>query len=318
MRRMPTAGRGPTVRFSHVELTGTFDLDAIVLVLIDPGTYRYLDGIMTLDNAPYRSIRGNYSTDVVADRSLEFLHDALRGDKPFFLGVTPVGPHGESSPNGFDLPIAADRHKHLFKNIKVPRSPSFNPTSVRAFPLPPCVSFLTDQPGAVSYLKTLPRLTADQIAYSDDYYRHRLQALQAVDELVDRLVATLEQHPAVLANTYIIYTSDNGYHIGQHRLPPGKTCNIEEDVNVPFVIRGPGIAAGKKVSLPTSHTDIVPTLFTLAGIPLHDDFDGVAMPLSDKDQAAPGKHEHVNIEYWGQGIVEGTVFPDISTFKSPL
>jgi arylsulfatase A-like enzyme len=89
-----------------------------------------------------------------------------------------------------------------------------------------------------------------------------------VDELIDSIVARLEATPEVLENTYLIYTTDNGFHISQHRLPPGKSCGIEEDVNIPFFIRGPGIAKGAVQTIPSSHTDIVPTLFHLAGIPL--------------------------------------------------
>lgn len=132
---------------------------------------------------------------------------------------------------------------------------------------------------------------------------------------MDGIVTKLEQYPKILANTYIIYTSDNGYHIGQHRLPPGKTCNIEEDINVPFLVRGPGIAAGKEVSFPTSHTDIVPTLFQLAGIPLKDDFDGVPMAFTvAAQQATTVKNEHVNIEFWGKGILEGTIYSSLSKY----
>lgn len=101
------------------------------VVLIDPGTYRYLDGIMVLDHDKYRSIKGQYSTDVVANRSLEFLGNAIDAGKPFFLGVTPVGPHAELGDSGiFEAPIAATRHENMFPNAKIPRSPSFNPIKV--------------------------------------------------------------------------------------------------------------------------------------------------------------------------------------------
>lgn len=162
-------------------------------------------------------------------------------------------------------------------------------------------------------------MTSTQIEYSDYYYRKRLQALQAVDELVGGLIAKLEQHPEVLENTYFIYTSDNGYHMGQHRLPPGKTCNIEEDINVPFIVRGPGVVANKEVSFPTSHTDIVPTIFKIAGIPLHEDFDGIPIAITPHAQRSQKvKTEHVNIEFWGQVYVEGNVFGDIGRFSDPL
>lgn len=140
------------------------------------------------------------------------------------------------------------------------------------------------------------------VDYNDHFYRSRLRALQGVDELVDGLVTRLEQS-GQLDNTYIIYTSDNGFHIGQHRLPPGKTCGFEEDIRVPLFIRGPGVAKGYVQDAVTTHVDLAPTLFHLAGIPPRDDFDGTAIPMTPEFEGE--RHEHVTVEYWGSAVVEG-------------
>lgn len=164
------------------------------------------------------------------------------------------------------------------------------------------------QTGTASYFKSLRQLNQTEIEYNDDWYRKRLQSLQSVDELIDSIIERLSANPAVLNNTYLIYTTDNGYHIGQHRLPPGKSCNIEEDVNIPFFIRGPGVPKGAVQTIPSSHTDIVPTLFSLAGIPLREDFDGEPIPVTEELLAKNDKSEHVNIEFWGEYLVEGNTF----------
>lgn len=130
--------------------------------------------------------------------------------------------------------------------------------------------------------------------------------------MIERLGAS----PEVLANTYLIYTTDNGFHIGQHRLPPGKSCGIEEDVNIPFFIRGPGIAKGAVQTVPSSHTDIVPTIFQLAGIPLREDFDGEPIPVTEKQLAHHDKSEHVNIEFWGDYLVEGNTLYGRASFPN--
>lgn len=140
------------------------------------------------------------------------------------------------------------------------------------------------------------------IDYNDHFYRSRLRALQGVDELVDGLVTRLEES-GQLDNTYIIYTSDNGFHIGQHRLPPGKTCGFEEDIRVPLFIRGPGVAKGYVQDAVTTHVDLAPTLFHLAGIPARSDFDGTAIPVTPEFDGK--RHEHVTVEYWGSAVVEG-------------
>lgn len=138
--------------------------------------------------------------------------------------------------------------------------------------------------------------------YLDHYYRRRLQALASVDDLIDTVFAKLEELD-LLDNTYVIYTTDNGYHIGQHRLQPGKTTCYEEDVNIPMYIRGPGVPKKETVYYPTTHTDVVPTIFKLAGIPLRPEFDGAPMPVTRDIPAV--KHEHVGIEFWGGNLQEG-------------
>ena len=153
----------------------------------------------------------------------------------------------------------------------------------------------------------MDRLNETVVEFGDEWHRARLQSLQAVDELVDEVVVRLEQYK-LLENTYVFYTSDNGFHIGQHRLQPGKTCAFEEDINVPFYIRGPGVPRGKTVDVVTTHTDIVPTIFQLAGIEQRSEFDGLPIPVTSKAIAKASKdkkREHVNVEFWGQGIQEG-------------
>lgn len=95
-----------------------------------------------------------------------------------------------------------------------------------------------------------------------------------------------------------------GYHISQHRLPPGKECPYEEDVHVPLIIRGPGIPAGHSANIVSSHTDLTPTIMKLAG-KARPDLDGSAIPLSKKDLAKPDSGEHVNVEFWGRALPEG-------------
>lgn len=217
------------------------------------------------------------------------------------MAISPIGPHSSAIilPDRpiFFLPEAAKRHQDLFLNVTVPRTPNFNSANAN--------------PGAVSWLADLPPLNASELAYGDEFYRLRLEALQSVDELIDAVVTRLESL-GVLDDTYVFYTSDNGFHIGQHRLQPGKSCGFEEDIIVPFFVRGPGVAKGLTVDWPTTHTDIVPTVFELAGIGLKGEFDGVPMPVRESDVAeaeregvGKRRYEHVTVEFWGQGQDEG-------------
>ncbi|KAK6194332.1 hypothetical protein LQW54_011559 [Pestalotiopsis sp. IQ-011] len=259
-------------------------------LFVEPNTYVYYNSSMQRDHDDVEYHPHNYSTDLVSHKAVGMLDQAIHSGKPFFLGVTPVGPHSESNPDGFSHPIPAHRHEHMFPGLKAPRTSNFNP----------------DVPSGGGWIKTLDQLNDTVVDYLDDWYRNRILALQSVDDMVEDILRRLEKDKDVLDNTYLIYTSDNGYHVGQHRLAPGKTCGIEEDINVPFIIRGPGVEAGKNVSIPTTHTDLVPTLFHLAGIPLQDEFDGEPMPVTPEQiEGSEHKNEHVGVEYWGIGIPEG-------------
>lgn len=263
--------------------------------LLDPFTYSYLNAAFQRNQDPPVSHEGEYSTDVLAGKALDFLDDAVAASKPFFLGIAPVAPHSNVQSNVISNgsvhdphsivatpPIPAERHAHLFPDAIVPRTDNFNPEKV----------------SGANWVRQQPRQSAGNIAFND-HYRNRLRALQAVDELVDSVVSRLEEYD-ILEEPYIFYTTDNGYHIGHHRLQPGKECGYEEDINIPLIIRGPQVPEGKVAEVVTTHQDLVPTITGLAQAPLRADFDGLATPLTEEDfgDAAKTRHEHVTVEYW--------------------
>lgn len=164
----------------------------------------------------------------------------------------------------------------------------------------------------VSWVNELSRQNKTVVEYEDNWYRQRLRTLQSVDDLVEVLIDRLEESGDI-NNTYIIFSSDNGYHLGHHRMPPGKSTGYEEDIRVPFFIRGPGIPEGGSIDSTTTHIDLAPTFFDLAGIPLRKDFDGTPAPLTQRSTGT--KHEHVAVEYWGDAILEG-VFAGLGEYFS--
>ncbi|KAL3456688.1 Six-hairpin glycosidase-like protein [Aspergillus heterothallicus] len=260
--------------------------------LLDPFTYSYWNSTYQRNHEPPKSYAGHYTTDVTAEKALGFLDDALEdSSRPFFLTVAPIAPHFDQQPDRAtgtppQAPVPAPRHAHLFPDARVPRVPSFNPVH---------------QSGA-SWIKELALQNQSVVDYEDFFYRQRLRSLQGVDELVDKLITRLEESGQI-HNTYIIYSSDNGFHIGHHRLPPGKTTSYEEDIRVPFFVRGPGIRPNQTEDAVTTHIDFAPTIFELLSIPLRDDFDGTSMRIAKNSSAV--SHEHVTVEYWGTAVLEG-------------
>ncbi|KAI1084153.1 alkaline-phosphatase-like protein [Whalleya microplaca] len=257
--------------------------------LLDPFQYTYYSPIFQGNKNTPILHNGSYVTDLVAEKSLAFIDEAAQAGNPFFLTIAPNAPHAQvdvldAKHTKFSIPQPAKRHEELFQNIRVPRKANFNPK----------------EPSGASWIRKLDQLTQEQVDANDEWYRARIRCLQAVDEMIDQVFARLEQH-GLLENTYIFFSSDNGYHISQHRMFPGKSCPYEEDINVPLIVRGPGVAAGVSIDHPTSHLDLVPTFFSLARIPQRDDFDGAVIPLGAPESSREWQDirpEHVAVEMW--------------------
>lgn len=144
--------------------------------ILDPFTYQYYNVSMTRNGEEPVNYAGQYSPDVTAEKAYGFLDEALAavGDNPFFLTVAPVAPHADVTlypKMKAGPPEVAERHRHLFKDYKIPRTPNFNP----------------EEPSGVSWVSRLPRLNDTVIEYNDEYQRCRLRALQSVDEMVEKI-----------------------------------------------------------------------------------------------------------------------------------
>jgi N-acetylglucosamine-6-sulfatase len=199
----------------------------------------------------FGSTNSNYSTNVLNTQVQEFIRaNAAPGKPPIFAYVAPYAPHGPATPGPGD--------QNTFNGLKAPRAPiSFNERDV------------TDKP---PWIQSLRRLTSDDIANIDKRHENRIESLQAVDDLVAAVVRTLEDQ-GVLSNTYIVFTSDNGFHHGEHRIRQGKARPYEESVRVPLVIRGPDAALpeppvvqpGSSTEELVLNTDYLPTFIELAG-----------------------------------------------------
>jgi len=189
----------------------------------------------------FGTTESNYSTDVLNREVKEFIGASAAQGKPFFAYVAPSAPHGPSTP--------APRDLQTFDGEKAPRLASFDEINV------------SDKP---PWIQSLPRLTSTDIANIDRRHENRVESLQAVDDLVASVVGKLGEQ-GVLSNTYIVFTSDNGWHHGEHRIQRGKGRPYEEAARVPLLVRGPGVAAGSSTNKLVLNTDYLPTFMDLAG-----------------------------------------------------
>lgn len=109
-----------------------------------------------------------------------------------------------------------------------------------------------------------PTLQNETLETLDVIYRKRWQSLLSVDEMVANIVQTLKDKD-LYNDTYIMFTSDNGYHIGQFAQAFDKRQPYETDIRVPFVFSGPKISAKTVYDHPVALIDIFPSILTKAG-----------------------------------------------------
>jgi arylsulfatase A-like enzyme len=193
------------------------------------------------EEVSYRNEEEDFFTDVLSGQATDFVSRAAPEEQPFFAYVAPTAPHGPATP--------AERHEGAFSEEEPPRPPSYNEEDV------------SDKP---SQIQNTERISEEEASTIDDRYRQRLESMLAVDEMVGSLVEELEA-AGELDNTFIFFTSDNGFEQGEHRLQKGKNQAYEESSRVPLLVRGPGVPVGAKTHKLALNTDLAPTFADLAG-----------------------------------------------------
>jgi N-acetylglucosamine-6-sulfatase len=199
------------------------------------GDYAPSDTYRLNDNGRIRTYDRSqkHDTDLFSDKAASFLKSTA-GGAPFFMYLATNAPHTPA--------FAAPRHQGPFSNVPLPKPSSFNEVDV------------SDKP---SWVRNTPRLKSGDVSYLRWLYRQRLRSLQSVYEMVGRMVRILKEQ-GELSNTYIVFTSDNGLHFGEHRIIAKKWTAYEEAIDVPLLVRGPGVPGGVSRSqmahpLPESH-----------------------------------------------------------------
>ena len=209
----------------------------------------------------FRSKDRVYSTDIFTERALSIITETEQ-DQPLFLMLNVAAPHNPAEP--------AARHADLFPEAAVPRTDAFNEADV------------ADKP---RHIRTIDLFTPEHIAEQDALRRARWQTLQAVDEAVERIVGMLET-TGRLESTVILFLSDNGFLLGEHRWGE-KSVPYEESIRVPLLVRGPGFAAGAIREELVGNVDLAPTLAVIAGLDVPETVDGRPLPMTHTDPSPP-------------------------------
>lgn len=196
-----------------------------------------------------------YQSYQIGNSSLDWIVEKIINKESYFTWVGFHCPHSPYTPPPWTEPLLSNNG--YLSNLTVPITPDFN------------YQVKEQQP----YLEKQAFLNEYTLEFMNHGYRTRIASTLQVDIYIKELIDILIKYNEI-NNTYIIYSSDHGYHFGQHRLPCEKEQMFETDIHIPFYIRGPNITEKSITNKLIGNVDIMPTVLDLAGIDIPESVDG--------------------------------------------
>jgi N-acetylglucosamine-6-sulfatase len=241
----------------------------------DPSTYRYYNYTLNENGrlVTYGTGAANYQTDVYGRKAVELIRRLAPSATPFFLSVAFLAPHSGGPPDPDDpanlaTPSPAVRHRNLFAGQPLPTPPSLNEADV------------SDKPAAI---RNRPLIRPARLNAIREEYQQRLESLLAVDEAVRDILSAL-QATGELERTLVVFTSDNGFFHGEHRVQTGKVLVYEPSVRVPLILRGPGVPHGATRTSLAANVDLAATILDAANAAPGRRLDGRSLLPFAKDR----------------------------------
>jgi len=221
---------------------------------VDPSTFNFTRWTMNENGRLFEAgASGEFQTDFLGRRASEEIVQAAADPRPFFLSLTFPAPHSGApidpdDPPSLRTPSPAPRHRDVFRGARLPQGPNFG----RA-----------DRSTKPQIVADRRRFTAEDVAAIQENYQQELESLLSVDDAVGRLLNTL-QSTGELANTLIIYTSDNGFFHGEHGVRSEKVLPYEPGIRIPLIMRGPGVPVARRQGQLVGNVDLAPTILDAA------------------------------------------------------
>jgi N-acetylglucosamine-6-sulfatase len=235
----------------------------------------------------YGDAPDDYLTDVLSARATSFIASSASRHKPFMLEVATFAPHAPYVP--------APRYANAAANLQYPKNAAYDTLPVAPSP----------------WLGQRKPLTPAQESSITSIYRKRVEADLSVDDMIGSIERELRAK-GVAKNTYLVFSSDNGYHMGEYRLIPGKQTAYDTDIHVPLIVSGPHVPAGRTVTQLASNIDLAPTFETLAGLRIRKSIDGHSLAALWHGKQPKDWRQAILIEHHGPDDQPGD--PDAQTY----
>ena len=225
------------------------------------------------------------------DNPYDFLNDVLNRKAQSFIRKAPEGFFMQFSTYSPHKPFAtAQRHRSKHAFTRVPRTPAYNAIGI-------------NEP---AWMKQFFPLSEKRLRKIDKVWSERARSAETFADTVDTILNTLRATGRD-KNTLVVISSDNGYHMGEYRLPKGKRLPYDSDTVVPLIMIGPGITPGSEVDDMTSSIDFAPTITELLGAQAPSWVDGRSLTNFITTGNAP--------ENWRTGALSESL--GISTPRDP-
>ncbi len=260
----------------------------------DAGNLQYYFNFTLSENGTiveYPRSKENFSADVVTDKALTFINESR--DTPFLMFVAYYNPHSPF--------VSAPRHRETFRSdsgwdwIQY-RPPNFNEEDI------------SDKP---DYIGDLSPLSAGEI---DTAHKQILRSLLSVDDGVASILTMLDETD-LAEKTIVVYLSDNGLTLGDHRFGATKNCPYEACVRVPFIVYAPGYYAARTDAHLVANIDLAPTIAEWAGVPIPDSVNGLGMGILLEDPQADWREE-ILLEHWPAEEGVGAMIPEFYSIRT--